>query len=90
MVYCEDSSGCTTLKHLNAELTHAESELSSVEFTLRGLLRTFSVEQIARHAQYDLISKPLNRLAGLQNFYFLVNARYLDNHSQTEIQDSAT
>lgn len=90
MNYCEDPSGCTPMKHLNAELSHAESELSSVEFTLRGLLRTFSVDQIARHAHYDLISKPLNRIAGLQNFYFLVNARYLDHHAQNEIQDSAT
>lgn len=90
MVYYEDSSGCATMKHLNAELSHAESELSSVEFTLRGLLRTFSVEQIARHAHYDLISKPLNRFAGLQNFYFLVNACCLDSNSRNEIQDSCT
>lgn len=90
MISCQDSPGCAPVKHLNAELSHAESELSSVEFTLRGLLRSFSVEQIARHAHYDLISKPLNRLAGLQNFYSLVNACYLDSHSQNEIQDSCT
>jgi hypothetical protein len=73
MLSWEEPWARASISHLNTELSHAELELSCVEFSLRGLLRLFSVEQIGRYARPDLVSNPLNKLQALQNFYCTVN-----------------
>jgi len=59
--------------YINAELSHAEQELSCVEFSLRSLLQRFSQEEIARYARRDIVRKSLEKANSLANFYWALS-----------------
>ena len=65
----EEPTPRATIFQLNAELSHAELELSSVELTLRALLKRFSSDEIKLHARTDLVQKSLDKLTSLHSFY---------------------
>ncbi len=54
---------------MNAELRHARLELLSAECATHQLRLRFSIEDLAHHAEHDLLRKAIDSAAALNQFY---------------------
>jgi hypothetical protein len=69
MSCCNDSEDRVAIVQMNAELRHAQLELLSAQCATDRVRLRFSIEDIARHAQPDVLRKALGTATALQNYY---------------------
>jgi hypothetical protein len=69
----EESWARMPVTYMNVELNRVELELSRVEFRLRSLLQSFSIEDIVRHARRDLVRKSVDKLKSLASYYSMLS-----------------
>jgi len=65
----EDPEDRVAIVQLNAELRHAQLELLSAQCATHQLRLRFSVEDIARHAQQDVLRKAIDAATSLKDYY---------------------
>jgi hypothetical protein len=62
---------------MNSELRHARLELLSAECATHQLRLRFSVEDLARFAEGDLLRKAIESAAALNDFYASIERQFL-------------
>jgi Leu/Phe-tRNA-protein transferase len=69
---------------MNAELRTAQLELLSAQCATDRLRLRFSIKDIARHAQRDVLHKALSSATALQRYYKEVASEVKDSDSLVE------
>ena len=69
---------------MNAELRTAQLELLSAQCATDRLRLRFSIKDIARHAQRDVLQKALSSATALQRYYKEVVSEVKDSDSLVE------
>jgi hypothetical protein len=82
----DDSQGRVAIVQLNAELRHAQLELLSAHCATDQLRLRFSIEDIARYAQRDVLRKALGTATALHDYYSAIEKHRVacDTASQAE------
>ncbi len=69
MLSPNDSEDRVAIVQLNAELRHAQVELLSAQCATDRLRLRFSIEDIARHCQSDVLRRAINTTTALHDYY---------------------
>jgi hypothetical protein len=69
MFFWENPEDRVAIVQMNAELRHTQLELLSAECAVQQLRLRFSVEDLARYSEQDLLRKAINAARGLHEYF---------------------
>ena len=86
MLSWDKSADHTVLIQLNAEVLEAQLELLSAHCATNRIRLRFSIEDVARHGQRDVLQKAFVAASELQGYYSAVEKQILDSRAGSELQ----